>query len=203
MAYMSQEKKKAIAPKVKAICTKYGVKGSLSVNNYSTLVLNIRSGDIDFIANYYKDNEYYNEYYRLATDHIQVNPYHFERHFAGVAHDFLKEVYDAMMDGNHDNSDIMTDYFDVGWYININIGKWDKPYILTAEPEAVVTVKDKDNDIDIVVKRLINTDLEASGLLYDLHEIVKEVSDTCGHSSNWNGKTQEFLQKIENILENE
>jgi hypothetical protein len=22
----------------------------------------------------------------------------------------------------------MTDYFDVGWYIDINVGKWNKPY---------------------------------------------------------------------------
>jgi hypothetical protein len=32
--------------------------------------------------------------------------------------------------GNHDNSDIMTDYFDVGWYVDVNIGLWNKPYIL-------------------------------------------------------------------------
>jgi len=24
----------------------------------------------------------------------------------------------------------MTDYFDVGWYISVNLGKWDKPYIV-------------------------------------------------------------------------
>ena len=28
--------------------------------------------------------------------------------------------------GNHDNSDPMTDYFDVGWYISVNLGRWDK-----------------------------------------------------------------------------
>jgi hypothetical protein len=26
----------------------------------------------------------------------------------------------------------MTDYFDVGWYIEINVGKWNKEYNLTA-----------------------------------------------------------------------
>jgi hypothetical protein len=29
----------------------------------------------------------------------------------------------------------MTDYFDVGWYIDIKIGKWDKPYNFTGEIE--------------------------------------------------------------------
>jgi hypothetical protein len=29
------------------------------------------------------------------------------------------ELRDAMNSGNHDNSDIMSDYFDVGWYVSI------------------------------------------------------------------------------------
>jgi hypothetical protein len=31
----------------------------------------------------------------------------------------------------YDNTDIMTDYFDVSHYIDISIGKWDKPYAFT------------------------------------------------------------------------
>jgi hypothetical protein len=33
--------------------------------------------------------------------------------------------------GNHDRSDIQTDYFDVGWYKSVNIGTWNKPYEVT------------------------------------------------------------------------
>jgi hypothetical protein len=33
--------------------------------------------------------------------------------------------------GNHNNSDVQSDYFDVGWYIDVNIGKWNKPYVAT------------------------------------------------------------------------
>jgi hypothetical protein len=40
-----------------------------------------------------------------------------------------------MNDGNHDNSDIQSDYFDVGWYISINVGRWDKPYELVTLDE--------------------------------------------------------------------
>jgi hypothetical protein len=32
----------------------------------------------------------------------------------------------------YDRSDAMTDYFDTAYYTNINLGKWDKPYELTA-----------------------------------------------------------------------
>jgi hypothetical protein len=33
---------------------------------------------------------------------------------------------------NWDNSDISTDYFDVNYYFDINIGKWNKPFVNTA-----------------------------------------------------------------------
>ena len=52
MAYMSQERKQSLAPAIKAVLKKYGVKGTLAVNNHSTLVLNIKSGSIDFIENF-------------------------------------------------------------------------------------------------------------------------------------------------------
>ena len=39
MAYMSQERKAEITPKVKSILKKFGIKGSLSVRHHSTLSL--------------------------------------------------------------------------------------------------------------------------------------------------------------------
>ena len=39
MAYVSQELKARIAPRVKEILSKHGLKGSLSVRHHSTLVL--------------------------------------------------------------------------------------------------------------------------------------------------------------------
>ncbi len=136
MAYMSQEKKAKIAPVVKAILKKYNVKGSLSVRNHMTLCLNIKSGAIDFIGNYNTvnvDDPRYANYggFRPAVDYIDVNPFWYQDHFDGVAKKFLKEILTAMNDGNHDNSDIQTDYFDVGWYVDVNVGRWNKPYVLT------------------------------------------------------------------------
>lgn len=125
MAYYSQERKQEAAPKVKAILKKYGIKGSLAVNNHSTVVLNIKSGNLDFIKNF-------NEAGGVSIKNISVNPYHFQTHFTGECLDFLTEVFAALSEGNHNNSDIQTDYFDVGWYIDVNIGQWDKPYILEA-----------------------------------------------------------------------
>ena len=50
MAYMNQTKKQTIAAKVKPILAKYGMKGSLSVRNHSTIVLKLTAGPIDFIG---------------------------------------------------------------------------------------------------------------------------------------------------------
>jgi len=132
MAYMNQELKARISPAVKAICNKYGIKGTLAIRNHSTLVLNIKSGKIDFIenTNRVRSTNFYQVLHGFtpAKNFIQLNPYHFEKHFDGDARNFFSEVLAAMNVGNHDNSDIMTDYFDVGWYVNINIGSWNKPY---------------------------------------------------------------------------
>lgn len=131
---MNQQKKAILAPGIKAIMKKYGVKGSIGVNNHSTLVVNIKSGPIDFIENFIKTDsgkpdmstqqiEYLRKYRSL-----DVNPYWYKEHFSGKAKAFLSELLPAMNIGNHDNSDIQTDYFDVGWYVSVNIGKWNKPY---------------------------------------------------------------------------
>ena len=132
MAYIGQEKKAKIAPKVKAVLKKYNLRGSLSIRNHMALVLTVTAGPIDFIGNL---NDTMSKLHRVkeytpAKDSIQVNPYWYQEHFTGLALEFLKEVIPAMNDGNHDNSDIQTDYFDVGWYVDINIGRWNKPYEL-------------------------------------------------------------------------
>jgi hypothetical protein len=139
MAYFNQERKKERAPAIKAILKKYNVKGSLAVRNHSTFVLNIKSGSIDFIENFISTDAKLIHGGKMTPDRIayvrkeqclDVNPYWYKEHFSGTALNFLKEVFTAMNKGNHDNSDIQSDYFDVGWYVDVNIGSWNKPYVL-------------------------------------------------------------------------
>lgn len=138
MAYMSQEKKASIAPKIKAILKKYGMKGSLAVDGHSSLVLNLKSGSLDLIENYIEtitkkrhwaevDVANETEYLRKGKN-MTVNPYWYHEHFSGDSLKFLSEVMPAMNDGNWNNSDIQTDYFDVGWYVEVRVGKWNKPF---------------------------------------------------------------------------
>ena len=136
MAYMSQEKKKEIAASLKPILKKYQVKGTLSVEHHSTLHLTITESPIDFIGNYNKlsENRSPNAIDRhIEKDNLDINPYWYHEHFDGKALEFLKEIIPIMNNGNHNNSDIQSDYFDVGWYISVEIGKWNKPYKLIEE----------------------------------------------------------------------
>ena len=122
MAYMNQEKKKELAPKIKQALKKHNMKGTLSVDNYSTLRLTLQSGSIDF--------KYTGQDGRTIRN---INEYWYQDHFKDnpEALAFLSEVIPAMNNGNHDNSDIMTDYFDVGWYVSVNLARWDKPYVMS------------------------------------------------------------------------
>ena len=133
MAYVSQELKSKLSPAIKAVCKKYGIKASIAVRNHMTLTLNVKSGKIDFIGN--SNRVCGADFYQVSrgfkpntTGYDQVNPYHFQSHYDGDAKAFLSEVLAVMNDGNWDKSDIQSDYFNVGWYVSVNIGKWNKPY---------------------------------------------------------------------------
>jgi len=129
MAYMSQQNKRSLTPAIQSILRKYGLKATLAVRHHSTLVLNIKSGPIDFVGNFNRMVEAdRNNRSTVLDGHLQVNEYWFHEHFTGQAKACLAELIEAMNVGNHDNSDAQVDFFDVGWYTHINIGKWNQPY---------------------------------------------------------------------------
>lgn len=137
MAYMNQERKAKIAQALKPVLAKYKVKGTLSVRNHMAICLTLKSGPIDFIAN--SNRVCGNNHYQVSrgfrpndTGYDQVNPYWFQDHYDGLAKDFLAEAFKALKAADYyDRSDAMTDYFDTAYYFDINIGKWNKPYVVT------------------------------------------------------------------------
>lgn len=133
MAYMPQSKKQEIAAALKRIMPK-GLKYTLGVENHSTIRLNITQGPIDFFGEMLPARNLLNQEAQndtKARGYASVNPYWYHEHFTGKTLTLLVEIFRCLNDGNHDNSDIMTDYFDVGWYVSVNIGRWDRPYVLT------------------------------------------------------------------------
>jgi len=130
MAYFSQEMKKDRVPACKKVLNKYGIKATFGVRHYSNFVCNIKSGKLDIIGNYRKVQE--KRGHECGNgEYIQVNHYWIDENYDGEVRDFLKELYSAMNVGNHDNSNAMIDYFDVGFYIDINVGQWDTPYFVS------------------------------------------------------------------------
>jgi len=138
MAYMNQEMKKEIKAAIDATVEILGLKGklkySLAVSNGTMLTLNVKSGPIDFIGNYNAVAEEKNKYItdhmknRLAEDSIDINPFWAHEHFTDEAQKVIVALLKAMNIKNYDNSDIQSDYFDIGYHVRMNIGKWNKPY---------------------------------------------------------------------------
>lgn len=115
MAYMNQEKKAKIAAAMKPVLKKYKLKATLSVHNHSSISVNIKSGPIDF-----------------GGDRIQVNPYWLQDHYQGTALKALQEIKQALLAADYYNhSDAQIDYFNTAYYYHINVGRWNKPYVIT------------------------------------------------------------------------
>ena len=129
MAYINQEDKKRLAPKIKAVLKKYGVKGTISISHHSNLVVRLKEGKVDLYGEKVDPNNWCGSH---GSD--SVNTYWINDHHTGVSRDFLNELKAAMNDGNWDKSDVQTDYFNVGWYSDIVVGNNsnNKPYVYTA-----------------------------------------------------------------------
>lgn len=114
MAYITAERTREIKKELKQAFPK--IKFSV-VNRHSMEVdVAIMESDIDF-SDILEDRT-----------HTTVNHYWIDKNYPTHA-ELLKKIYAIVNKGNHDNSDIMTDYFDVGFYVTLEIGKWDKPYV--------------------------------------------------------------------------
>lgn len=122
MAYMDQETKKALAPGIKKAIPK-GWSTTLAIKNNSKLVLNIWAAPVNLIdkARRVSGSEHIKGY-------LQLNTYHLNTTFDGELLEVFKGIVAAMNAKNHDNSDLQSDYFDVGYYIGINIGTYDMPF---------------------------------------------------------------------------
>lgn len=138
MAYMNQSKKATITAAVKPILAKYGMKGSLSVRNHSTIVLKLTSGPIDFIGDMVAQRMFGYVPVELNKDEmrkryeLQVNPYWYHEHYAGTSLAFLSEIIPALKSADwFDKSDAQIDYFHTAYYFDLNVGAWNKPYVLT------------------------------------------------------------------------
>jgi hypothetical protein len=133
MAYMNQEKKSLIAEQLKKV-TPHNWKYSLSVENHSTIVCTIARADLDLVDLYTATQCSADVRAScLNSKHVQVNPYWWHDHFTGELAEKLQAIFAALNLGNWNRSEPMTDYFDVGHYVSLQFGRWDKPFEVKGE----------------------------------------------------------------------
>lgn len=137
MAFISQEQKATIAAELKTVVPKTW-KYTLAVQHHSTLCFNLKSAPVDFLAAIKQMRVEHSEHRGYAYDeevkatYWDLNVYHWRASLAycdAATLAIVEKIMAALYRGNHDNSDITTDYFDVGWYVSFHIGKWNRPYI--------------------------------------------------------------------------
>jgi len=111
MAYVQKELKVKVAGLLKEIMPR-GWRYSLAIKHRTTLALTIQSAPVNL------DTERFCDY---NTQQI--------KNTAPAGHaDLFISIFKAMNCDNYNNSDLMTDYFDIGYYTEINIGTREKPF---------------------------------------------------------------------------
>lgn len=68
----------------------------------------------------------------VERKYMQVNQYHVKEHYglSQYGRDVIAKVNNIVNSFNYDDSDSQIDYFDTRFYLHLNIGKWDKPFIV-------------------------------------------------------------------------
>ena len=139
MARITQEQKKQISPAIKAVLKEYGMKGTIGIKDYKTLVVNLNAGQLDLLGALQKYNDRRAKLFDKKSIKVdgneQINQYWIVDQMNEIEENkiaqFYKKLINAMKSaGWYDKSDCMTDYFDIAYYLSINVGRWDRDYVL-------------------------------------------------------------------------
>jgi hypothetical protein len=98
--------------------------------------MNIKAAPVDFLQNY---NEVVGEKvahryppFQPAVKYLQLNQYYYQEQFTGKALEILNKIMPIFMNGNYNRADAYADYPDMNYYVYVNIGQWDKPFMVVA-----------------------------------------------------------------------
>lgn len=131
MAYITTEEVREIRNALKEKFGKQGLKFSVKNAHKMEVIVSIKSGKTDFsdIWADKKEGDYGFGYAQINQYHLHHYPKH-EKLFGEII-DIIKTAPAKAKNGREwfDESDAMTDYFNVCYYFSLNVGSWDKPYI--------------------------------------------------------------------------
>jgi len=132
-AYITQDEKKKIVSRLKPIMKKYKVKATFGVRDGSQFLVNIKSAPFDIVNEYLAGIPHNNG---VAKDYVQIHQYDKHGKAKGKTHNFLVELFEQIQKTNYDNSDVQSDYFDVGFYVKVSVGEWNNPFLIESMTEA-------------------------------------------------------------------
>ncbi|MCI9976483.1 hypothetical protein JY742_10160 [Clostridioides difficile] len=118
----------------------------------------------------------------LEKDYIQINHYNIssDDRLNSIGKSVLNDVYSQLQSYNYDDSDAMIDYFDTNFYIDINVGKWDKAFKVVEKTSRI--------------KNSYGTEKEKNQENNSKYEIIKDVH-TKTNESLWIVKIKDTLSK--------
>lgn len=116
-AYVNNEKTKQVREDLKKEFPQF--KFSVKKKHHSTVDVAILEGPIPLTDD--------------PSGHEQINTYWIKTNFSDKPEikEILLKILEIINKGNFDKSDIMTDYFHVGFYVSLSIGDYNKPYKVT------------------------------------------------------------------------
>jgi hypothetical protein len=116
MAYISTEEVKVIREELKKnFPSRLGWKLSIVRRDYLSLSISIINAPIELRNDQNKAYEQVNQYWIESRENKQSIP-------------VLKKIFEIANKNNYDRSDVQSDYFDVGYYLNLSIGHFGKPF---------------------------------------------------------------------------
>jgi len=113
---------------------------STTIQKYSggqSLHLALMSAPFEVFNTEHKQDKNGNIYTDRDYGYAQLNKYQFKEYADGYnngayltkeAYEVVRAAADLANSFNYDDSDAQIDYFHCNFYLNINIGKWDKPF---------------------------------------------------------------------------
>ena len=128
MAYINKEKVAEIRAKLKAEFPdiKFSVRKDASCHK---LYVAIMKAPYQFLTDAVRAKM------QDPKDYWTINQYWYDTHGAEYYHhlDKIKRIIEICNEGNWNNSNAQIDYFDVGWYFDISVGQWGKPFQYTGK----------------------------------------------------------------------
>lgn len=122
MAYINQKTKAILAPAIREVCKKYGVKCTISIPENLTLRVTLTEGRVQFGDA--RD-------YCIWRGH-EVNTYWFRSQYSGTALQFLTELILAMKGEIwYKDTKSEVDYYNIAYYLCVSVGSPSKPYRCT------------------------------------------------------------------------